>query len=125
MALKLYAFVYCVKQSPCLLGKQLIVRTDHKNIVYLAHSVPRLVRRRIILSEFKYLIKHIPGTSNVVADGLTKVGWFERIRHPDSKWHMFYNDSIERIFRLGGEDLLDAEDEGYVEEEDEVNDNLE
>ena len=29
---------------------------------------------------------------------------------------MFYNDSIERIFRLGGEDILDAEDEGYVEE---------
>ena len=40
---------------------------------------------------------------------------------------MFYNESIERIFRLGGEGygLLDAEDEGYVEEEDEVNDNLE
>ena len=37
---------------------------------------------------------------------------------------MFYNDSVERIFRLGGEDLLDAEDEGYVEEEDEVNENL-
>ena len=38
---------------------------------------------------------------------------------------MFYNDSIERIFRLRGKDLLDAEDEGYVEEEDEVNDDLE
>ena len=39
--------------------------------------------------------------------------------------HMFYNDLIERIFRLGGEDLLDAEDEGYVEEEDKVDDNSE
>ena len=38
---------------------------------------------------------------------------------------IFYNYSIERIFRLGGEVLLDAEDEGCVEEEDEVNDNLE
>ena len=38
---------------------------------------------------------------------------------------MFYDDSIERIIHLGGEDLLNAEDEGYVEEEDEVNDNLE
>jgi len=38
---------------------------------------------------------------------------------------MFHNDSIERIFRLGGEDFSDAEDEGYVEEEDEVDDNLE
>ena len=38
---------------------------------------------------------------------------------------MFKNDSIERIFRLGGEDLSDAEDEGCVEDEDEVNDVLE
>ena len=27
---------------------------------------------------------------------------------------MFINDSVERIFRLGGENLLDAEDEVYV-----------
>jgi len=32
---------------------------------------------------------------------------------------------LQRIFRLGGEDLLNAEDEGYVEEKDEVNVNLE
>ena len=38
---------------------------------------------------------------------------------------MFHNNSIERIFRLGVEDLLDAEDEGYVKQEDEVNSNLE
>ena len=58
---------------------------------------------------------------------------FAGIRHSDSKWHMFYSDSMERIFHLGCKDLLDAEyksdveeeDEGYVEEEDEVNDNLE
>ena len=41
------------------------------------------------------------------------------------KKNMYKNDSIERIFRLGGEDLLDAEDKGYVEDEDEVNDVLE
>ena len=34
---------------------------------------------------------------------------------------MFHNDSIKRIFRFGGEDLLNAKDEGYVED----NDNLE
>ena len=38
---------------------------------------------------------------------------------------MFYNNSLERIFRLGGKDLLDAEDEGYFEGKDEVNNNLE
>jgi hypothetical protein len=121
MELELYAFVYCVKQlSPYLMGKQFIVRTDHKNLIYLANStVPKLVRWRIILSEFKYLIEHIPGVSNVVADGLTRVRFIQGKRHPDSKWYMYKDDSIERIFRLGGEDLLDGDKEGYVEEEDE------
>ena len=47
--------------------------------------------------------------------------------HPESKRHMFKNDSVELIFRLGGEHLLDAEQEGYVEDEDEdeVNEVLE
>ena len=40
-------------------------------------------------------------------------------RHPESKWYMYKNDSIERIFRLGDEDLVDGEREGYVEDEDE------
>ena len=100
MELELYAFVYCVKQlSPYLMGKQFIVRTDHKNLIYLGNStVPKLVRWRIILSEFKYLIEHIPGISNVVADGLTRVHWIAGRHHPESKRDMFYNDSIELIF---------------------------
>ena len=69
--MELYAVVYGIKH---LLGKQFIVRTDHKNLLYLANStVPKLVRWRFILSEFMYLIEHIPRTSNVVADGLTRV----------------------------------------------------
>ena len=83
MELELYAFLYCVKQlAPYLMGKQFIVRTDHKNLIYLANStVPKLVRWRIILSEFKYLIEHIPGVSNVVADGLTRVRFIQGKRH--------------------------------------------
>ena len=85
--LELDAFVYCVKHlSPYLLGKEFIVRTDHKNLIHLANStVPKLVRWRIIPSEFKYLIEHIPGASNVVADRLTRVRWIEGRRHPESK----------------------------------------
>ena len=127
MELELYAFVYCVKHlSPYVLGKQIIVQIDHKNLVYLADStVPKLVRWIIIQSEFKYLIEHIPGISNVVADGLTRFRWIEGRRYPDLKLHMFYNESIERIFRLRSEDRLYDEDEGYVEEEDKVDENLE
>jgi len=112
MELELYAFVYCVKHLlPYLLEKEFIVRIDQKNLVYLTNlTVPKLARWVIILS----MIEHIPGTSNVVADGLTRVCWIAGRRHQDSKRHMFYNDSIERIFRFGGENLLDAEDEDEV-----------
>ena len=58
-----------------------------------------------------------------MVDGLTRVRWIEGIR-PDLKRHRFVNDSIERIFRLGGEDILNADCECYVEEKDEENDNL-
>jgi hypothetical protein len=46
MELELYVFVYCVKHpSQYLLGKQFIVRTDHKNLVYLANeTVSNFVR---------------------------------------------------------------------------------
>ena len=61
MELELYAFVYCVKQlTPCLMGKLFTVKTDHKNLVYLSNSsIPKLVRWRVLLSEFRFLVQHI------------------------------------------------------------------
>jgi hypothetical protein len=46
LELELFAFVFYMKNlSPYLLGKLFTVRTDHKNLVYLANStVPKLVR---------------------------------------------------------------------------------
>ena len=86
--LELYTFMYCVKHlSPYLTVKEFIVRRDHKN---LANSMAlKLVRWRLILLEFKYLIEYIPGTSNVMVDGLTRVRWIAGRRHPESKRHMF------------------------------------
>ena len=61
MELELYAFVYCVKQlTPYLMGKLFMVKTDHKNLVYLSNSsIPKLVRWRVLLSEFRFLIHNI------------------------------------------------------------------
>ena len=72
---ELFAFVFCVKSlSSYLLGKLFTVRTDHKNLVFLSKStVPKLVRWRVLLSEFRFQIDHIPGAQNVVADGLTRI----------------------------------------------------
>jgi len=58
MELELYAFVYCVKPlTPYLIGKLFTMKTDHKNLVYLANSsITKLVRWRVLLSEFRFLI---------------------------------------------------------------------
>jgi len=45
MEIELFAFVFCEKNlCPYLLAKLFTVRTDHKNLVYLANlTVPKLV----------------------------------------------------------------------------------
>ena len=119
MALELYSFVYCVKQlTAYLMGKLFTVKTDHKNLVYLANSlIPKLVRWRILLSEFRFLIQHIPGSQNIVADGHTRVMSLSNMKIARSKRHMFVEDLIPHIFRLGGEGLIQAEIPGEIEGE--------
>ncbi len=121
MELELYAFVYCVKQlTPYLMGKLFTVKTDHKNLVYLSNSsIPKLVRWRVLLSEFRFLVQHIPGVQNVVADGLPRVMSLSSVEIPRSKCHLFVEARIPRIFRLGGEGLMIAEQPGLIEEDDE------
>ena len=91
-------------QSIEFLGKLFTVKTDHKNIVYLANSsIPKLVRWRVLLSEFRILIQHIPGVQNVVADGLTRVMSLSSVEILKSKRRWFVEDRILRNFRLEGE----------------------
>jgi hypothetical protein len=118
MELELYDVVYCVKQlTPNLLGKLFTVKTDHKNLVYLANSsIPKLVRWRELLSEFRFLV---PGVQNVVADGLTRVMSLSSVEILASKRHMFIEDRIPRIVRLEGERMMIAEVPGDIEDDDE------
>jgi RNase H-like domain found in reverse transcriptase len=55
MELELIALVYCVKNlSPYILGREVMVKTDHKTLLYRVNStIPTLVRRRVILFEFE------------------------------------------------------------------------
>jgi hypothetical protein len=98
--------------TPYLLGRSLIVKTDNHNLIYLANStIPKLVRWRVLLSEFQFSVVHIPGKENVVADGMKRVFRTEYATFNSLKRSVHVDDTIPRIFRLEGEDMTSS-DEG-------------
>jgi hypothetical protein len=59
-----------------LMGKRFILETDHANLVWMEKStVPKIIRWRMYLQSFDFLIRHIPGKQNIIAD------WFSRLYH--------------------------------------------
>ena len=58
------------------MGKRFILETDHANLVWMEKStVPKIIRWRMYLQSFEFLIRHIPGKQNIIAD------WFSRLYH--------------------------------------------
>ena len=56
-----------------LLGHEITVYTDHKNLTYKNFNTDRVMRWRLILEEFGLTLKYIKGTDNVVADALSRL----------------------------------------------------
>jgi hypothetical protein len=103
------------------MGRFFTVRTDHRNLLYLSNStVPKLVRWRVILSEFNFVPEHIAGRDNVVVDGITRVNTFRYNAFQYNKRSIHRDDFLTRIFRLVGEDDLpekfEDKDEGELED---------
>ena len=65
-----YAIVFCLKKLDKLLAlRPFVLETDHANILYLEKSeVKKLVRWRLYIQEFAFILRHIPGVLNIVAD---------------------------------------------------------
>lgn len=72
-----YGIYYAAnKLSYYLVGKEFVLETDHNNLLWMeASMVPKVIRWRIYLQAFNFLIRHISGKSNVIAD------WMSRIHH--------------------------------------------
>ena len=67
-------FFTIMKLRSFLLGRKFILFTDHRNLVYLQQStIPKLVRWKLRLLEFDFVVKHVPGKDNVVADALSRM----------------------------------------------------
>ena len=56
-----------------LLGYPIEVFTDHKNLVYKNFNTERVMRWRLLLEEFGPKLTYVKGTSNVVADALSRL----------------------------------------------------
>jgi hypothetical protein len=56
-----------------LLGQQVIVHTDHLNILYGKLSNDRIKRWRLLLEEYGPKYVHILGKNNIVADALPRL----------------------------------------------------
>jgi hypothetical protein len=62
-----------IKFQHILKGRKFIVETDHRNLKFMGSSeTPKVVRWRLRLLEFDFMVEHIPGKENVVADALSR-----------------------------------------------------
>lgn len=71
---ELLAIVETLKEfRNILLGQQLNVYTDHKNLTYKNFNTERVLRWRLILEEFGPILYYVKGETNIVADALSRL----------------------------------------------------
>ena len=70
-----YAIYAAIKfWSHFLWGRQFVVETDHRNLVWMHNSqTPKVIRWRLAIAEYDFVINHIRGVDNVVADALSRI----------------------------------------------------
>ena len=56
-----------------LLGQQIKVYTDHKNLTYKTFNTERVMRWRLILEEYSPELIYIQGSKNIAADALSRL----------------------------------------------------
>ena len=69
-----YGIFYCImKLQHYLKGRTFTVETDHRNLVYMSSSLtPKVIRWKLRLLEYDFVVRHIAGVENVVADALSR-----------------------------------------------------
>ena len=110
-----FAIVATIKAHAALLwGKPFIVETDHRNLEYLQDNTSAIVRRWMhVLSGYDYIVKHIPGSTNVLADALSRLYAFINVfavvdladlfkyHHCDEKGHYGVDETVRRLQAAG------------------------
>jgi len=70
----LLAIVETLKEfKNILLGQQIIIFTDHKNLISENTQIEQVLRWRLLIEEFSPKFEHVAGHKNVVADALSRL----------------------------------------------------
>lgn len=72
--LECYAIVFAVHKLRLFLqGRTFIIESDHRNLQWMHNSSNAKVRRwMLLLSEYDFVVRHIAGAANVLADGWSR-----------------------------------------------------
>ena len=63
-----------VKLRHLLIDRKFLVQTDHRNLTYLDVGIsPKILRWKQAVAEYDFDVEHIPGSSNIVADALSRL----------------------------------------------------
>jgi len=81
-------------------GKPFILETDHANLQWIEASiVPKVIRWRTYMQSFVFLIRHIPGKQNIIADWLSRIHEMELLLIDDPalllELYMIINDCLQ------------------------------
>ena len=71
-----YAIFYSVRKLDYLLRDvHFVLRTDHKNLVYLNEkdAAAKIKRWKLLIQEYNFDIEHIPGSLNIIADHMSRL----------------------------------------------------
>jgi hypothetical protein len=76
-----FAIYHGIKSNEYYLrAKDFVVQTDHRNLVYIEKSTsPRVIRWFLFLQSFRFVIQHIAGKVNTIAD------WGSRLHYMDDE----------------------------------------
>ena len=71
---ELLAIVETLKEfQSILLGQQIVVYTDHKNLTYKVFNTQRVMRWRLLIEEYGPELHYVKGSHNVVVDALSRL----------------------------------------------------
>ena len=86
MESKLLAIVETLEKfCNILLGQQIRVYTDHKNLTYKNFNTERVMRWRLVLEEYGPELDYVKGESNIVADALSRLDLEPQIKNNETQ----------------------------------------